>query len=276
MNRKKSVLLIAILCVLPLIAILIELQWHYVERIVGSYLETHNAERGRLERFVQQEIQTSQALEDVNRLVEIRTQEEQQQQEESDGKTKKPDIRSDVVELDQGQKLIMSRARFMDVQRQFRRTEHAIPRMTQLSKSAFLKAWTRTILVRPGWLQAGEIFFVDDDNYVLYRMPVLAGQFDRFDTYAMNTDMPFEDDVKRIYMAPRFFSMLRGLPAEIRDQVINPSQFLELEATAKRIGISDTKRRIYIERIIGGQVGIIPIPVSSHLLQQIDLALGEA
>jgi hypothetical protein len=276
MNRKKSVLLIAILCVLPLIAILIELQWHYVERIVGSYLETHNAERGRLERFVQQEIQTSQALEDVNRLVEIRTQEEQQHQEESDGKTKKPDIRSDVVELDQGQKLIMSRARFMDVQRQFRRTEHAIPRMTQLSKSAFLKAWTRTILVRPGWLQAGEIFFVDDDNYILYRMPVLAGQFDRFDTYAMNTDMPFEDDVKRIYMPPRFFSMLRGLPAEIRDQVINPSQFLELEATAKRIGISDTKRRIYIERIIGGQVGIIPIPVSSHLLQQIDLALGEA
>ena len=276
MNRKKSVLLIAILCVLPLIAILIELQWHYVERIVGSYLETHNAERGRLERFVQQEIQTSQALEDVNRLVEIRTQEEQQAQEESDGKTKKPDIRSDVVELDQGQKLIMSRARFMDVQRQFRRTEHAIPRMTQLSKSAFLKAWTRTILVRPGWLQAGEIFFVDDDNYILYRMPVLAGQFDRFDTYAMNTDMPFEDDVKRIYMPPRFFSMLRGLPAEIRDQVINPSQFLELEATAKRIGISDTKRRIYIERIIGGQVGIIPIPVSSHLLQQIDLALGEA
>ena len=276
MNRKKSVLLIAILCVLPLIAILIELQWHYVERIVGSYLETHNAERGRLERFVQQEIQTSQALEDVNRLVEIRTQEEQQHQEESDGKTKKPDIRSDVVELDQGQKLIMSRARFMDVQRQFRRTEHAIPRMTQLSKSAFLKAWTRTILVRPGWLQAGEIFFVDDDNYILYRMPVLAGQFDRFDTYAMNTDMPFEDDVKRIYMPPRFFSMLRGLPAEIRDQVINPSQFLELEATAKRIGISDTKRRIYIERIIGGQVGIIPIPVSSHLLQQIDLAPGEA
>ena len=276
MNRKKSVLLIAILCVLPLIAILIELQWHYVERIVGSYLETHNAERGRLERFVQQEIQTSQALEDVNRLVEIRTQEEQQHQEESDGKTKKPDIRSDVVELDQGQKLLMSRARFMDVQRQFRRTEHAIPRMTQLSKSAFLKAWTRTILVRPGWLQAGEIFFVDDDNYILYRMPVLAGQFDRFDTYAMNTDMPFEDDVKRIYMPPRFFSMLRGLPAEIRDQVINPSQFLELEATAKRIGISDTKRRIYIERIIGGQVGIIPIPVSSHLLQQIDLALGEA
>ena len=276
MNRKKTIILIAMMCVLPLLSIGVELKWHYAERIIGSYLESRNAERDRLERFVRQEIQTSQALEDVNRLVEIRTQAEQRRQEDPAGKTEAPGNRSDVVKLDHGQKLIMTRTRFLDVQKQFRRTEHAIPRMTQLSKSAFLNGWTRTILIRPGWLQTGEVFFVDDDNYILYSMPLSAGQFDRFDTYAMNTDMPFATDVKRIYMPPRFFAMLRGLPAGIRDQVINPSQFLELEATAKRIGISDTKRRIYIERIISGQVGIIPIPVSADLLHQIDVALGEA
>lgn len=276
MNNKKSLIIIAVMCIVPMLAVLAELQWHYVEHIIGGYLESHNAERERLERFVQQEIQTSQALEDVNRLVQIRSQEAQSLQEDPEEEAGPPEIRSDTVKLDHGQKLIMTRALFMEVQKKLRRTEYAIPRMTQLSKSAFLNDWTRTILVRPGWLQAGEVFFVDDDNYILYRMPLTVEQFDRIDSYAMNADTPFEDDVKRIYMPARFFAMLRGLPSETRDQIINPYQFLELEATAKRIGISDAKRRIYIERIIGGQVGIIPIPVSAELLQQINLALGEA
>ena len=87
MNRKKTIILIAVMCVLPLLSIGVELRWHFAERIIGSYLESRNAERDRLERFVQQEIQTSQALEDVNRLVEIRTQAEQRRQEDSEGNT---------------------------------------------------------------------------------------------------------------------------------------------------------------------------------------------
>ena len=304
---------------------LVEMRWHVIERFVGAYMDARNDSRDRLERFVDQESRTNQALETANELIEQRSQFALDAGEDPD----RPDAGfvppSDVVRLERGHKLIMTRDRFLAMPdwltgagpphgtRTAERTGFRpyVPTDTPVAavadepadtpvatgqvkpadtpvaagadslsrpQAAFepdsLAAWTRTVVIRPGWIRRGEVYMVDDDNYILHRMPISTGQFDLIDAYASASEGRMHEDMEHVYEAGVFFDTLRSLDMEMRDEIIDPIRFRDLEETAQRVGVSENQRIIQIERLVDGQIAVVTIPVSADLFVELYVALG--
>lgn len=295
---------------------LVELRWHVIERFVGAYMDARNDSRDRLERFVDQESRTNQALETANELIEQRSLVALDAGEDpgrTDAGYASP---SDVVRLERGHKLIMTRDRFLAMPEwltgadppgthtadrvSFRPYEPVAtpvaagsdepagtPADTPVAARAdslsppqatfepdSLTAWTRTVVIRPGWIRRGEVYMVDDDNYILHRMPISAGQFDLIDAYASASEGRMHDDMEHMYEAGVFFDTLRSLDMEMRDEIIDPIRFRDLEETAQRVGVSEHQRIIQIERLVDGQIAVVTIPVSADLFVELYVALG--
>ena len=308
---------------------LVELRWHVIERFVGAYMDARNDSRDRLERFVDQESRTNQALETANELIEQRSLVALDAGEDPG----RPDAGfaspSDVVRLERGHKLIMTRDRFLampewltgaDYPPGTRTSDRAgfkpyEPVVTPVAGGPYepvatpvaagsdepagtpadapvaaradslsppqatfepdsLTAWTRTVVIRPGWIRRGEVYMVDDDNYILHRMPISAGQFDLIDAYASASEGRMHEDMEHVYEAGVFFDTLRSLDMEMRDEIIDPIRFRDLEETAQRVGISENQRIIQIERLVEGQIAVVTIPVSADLFVELYVALG--
>lgn len=304
---------------------LVEMRWHVIERFVGAYMDARNDSRDRLERFVDQESRTNLALETANELIEQRSQFALDAGEDP----VRPDAGfappSDVVRLERGHKLIMTRDRFLAmpewltgaanppgtrtaVRAGFRPYEPVVtpvaggpdkptdtsdaarpdkPADTPVAagadslsrpQAAFepdsLAAWTRTVVIRPGWIRRGEVYMVDDDNYILHRMPISAGQFDLIDAYASASEGRMHEDMEHVYEAGVFFDTLRSLEMEMRDEIIDPIRFRDLEETAQRVGVSENQRIIQIERLVDGRIAVVTIPVSADLFVELYVALG--
>ena len=317
--------LTASLAVALVAAALVEMRWHVVERFVGAYMDARNDSRDRLERFVDQESRTNQALEKANELIEQRSQFALDAGEDPG----RPDAAfaspSDVVRLERGHKLIMTRDRFLAMpewltgadypsgtrtadRTGFRPYEPVVtpiaagpgepvgspgaagqgkPTDTPVAAEAdspsrpqasfepdSLAAWTRTIVIRPGWIRRGEVYMVDDDNYILHRMPISAGQFDLIDAYASASEGRMHEDMEHVYEAGVFFDTLQSLDMEMRDEIIDPIRFDELEETAQRVGVSENQRIIQIERLVDGRIAVVTIPVSADLFVELYVALG--
>jgi hypothetical protein len=289
------------------------MRWHVIERFVGAYMDARNDSRDRLERFVDQESRTNQALEKANELIEQRSQFALDAGEDPG----RPDAGfaspSDVVRLERGHKLIMTRDRFLAMpewltgadyppgtrsadRTGFRPYEPVVTPVAEgqgkpadtpvaaeadsltRSQSAFepdsIAAWTRTIVIRPGWIRRGEVYLVDDDNYILHRMSISAGQFDLIDAYASASEGRMHEDMEHVYEAGVFFDTLRSLDMEMRDEIIDPIRFRDLEETAQRVGVSENQRIIQIERLVDGQIAVVTIPVSADLFVELYVALG--
>lgn len=280
---------------------LVEIRWHVIERFVGAYMDARNDSRDRLERFVDQESRTNLALEKANELIEQRSLVALDEDEASG----RPDAGfvppSDVVRLERGHKLIMTRDRFLAMpewltdaddppgahaanRSGFRPYEQAdtpvAARADSLSRrpwafeSDFLVGWTRTVVIRPGWIRRGEVYMVDDDNYILHRIPISARQFDLIDAYASASEGRMYEDMEHVYEAGVFFDTLRSLEMELRDEIINPLRFSDLEASAQRVGVSENQRIIQIEQLIDGRIAVVTIPVSADLFVDLYVALG--
>ncbi|MXX04468.1 MAG: hypothetical protein F4X08_04565 [Gemmatimonadetes bacterium] len=317
MKNVIHAVLIALLAIALVAVFLVELRWHVIERFAGAYMDARNDSRDRLERFVDQESRTNQALEKANELIEQRSMVALDEVADSG----RPDIEfappSDVVRLERGHKLIMTRDRFLAMpewltgaaypsgtrtadRAGFRPYEPVVtpvaagpdepadtpadaPVATRadslsLPPSAFepdsLAAWTRTVVIRPGWIRQGEVYMVDDDNYILHRIPISAGQFDLIDAYASASEGRMHEDMEHVYEAGVFFDTLRSLDMEMRDEIIDPIRFSDLEETAQRVGVSENQRIIQIERLVDGQIAVVTIPVSADLFVELYVALG--
>lgn len=281
MKNAIHAALTASLAVALVAAVLAEIRWHVFERFVGAYMDARNDSRDRLERFVDQESRTSQALEKANELVELRSL-VALDAEEGPGR---PDAGfaspSDVVRLEHGHKLIMTRDRFLAMPEWLTGADPSFAgRADSLSRpqSAFepdsLTAWTRTVVIRPGWIRRGEAYLVDDDNYILHRMPISTTQFDLIDAYASASEGRIHEDMEYVYEAGAFFDTLRSLDMEMRDEIIDPIRFRDLEKTAQRVGVSENRRIIQIERLVDGQIAVVTIPVSADLFTDLYVALG--
>ncbi|MCY3713162.1 MAG: hypothetical protein OXH02_07725 [Gemmatimonadetes bacterium] len=293
--------LIASLAVALVAVGLVELRWHVIERFVGAYMDARNDSRDRLERFVDQESRTNQALEKANELIEQRSQFALDEGEDPGRTDTGYAIPSDVVRLERGHKLIMTRDRFLAMPEwltgadpppgtrtadrpRFRPYEPVVTPVAagadSLSRpqAAFepdsLADWTRTVVIRPGWIRRGEVYMVDDDNYILHRMPISAGQFDLIDAYASASEGRMHEDMEHVYEAGVFFDTLRSLDMEMRDEIIDPIKFRDLEETAQRVGVSENQRIIQIERLVDGQITVVTIPVSADLFVELYVALG--
>ncbi len=304
---------------------LVEIRWHAIERFVGSYMDFRNESRDRLERFVDQEIRTNEALEYANELIEQRSQETEASGEESGTSRDRSAPGSEIVRLDRGHKLIMTRERFLDGPNWFVGAARSIPsaRSAPSMQSAHsppaaptdspagvqrdplsmarpdslsgeqadtlarlvrapgvfepdsLKSWTRTVAIRPGWIRKGEVYMVDDDNYILHRMPITVEQFNLIDAYTTAAEEGrLDEDMEHVFRPRKFFNTLRSLDTEMRDEIIDPMRFRDLETTAQRIGVSENQRIIQIERLVDGRVDVVTIPVSADLFIELYVALG--
>ncbi len=300
---------------------LVEIRWHLIERFVGSYMEARNESRDRLDRFVDQEVRTNQALEHANELIEQRSQEAMDLDDESRASMDRSAPGSEIVRLERGHKLIMTRERFLagpdwfvQVDLQTDAQASPLPNMQtelmsdvqaepisdaqadippdsrpdslsaahsdSLSVSATLfepdslKNWTRTVVICPGWIRKGEVYLVDDDNYILHRMPISVDQFNLIDAYTTAAEGRMHEGMEHVYRPRLFFNTLRSLDTEMRDEIIDPLRFRNLEATAQRIGVSENQRIIQIERLIDGRIDVVTIPVSADLFVELYVALG--
>ena len=317
MKNVIHAVLIALLAIALVAVGLVELRWHVIERSAGAYMDARNDSRDRLERFVDQESRTNQALEKANELIEQRSMVALDEEADSG----RPDVGfgppSDVVRLERGHKLIMTRGRFLAMpewltgaayppgartadRAGFRPYEPVVtpvaagpdepadtpadapvakgPDSFSVPPSTFepdsLADWTRTVVIRPGWIRRGEAYMVDDDNYILHRMPISAGQFDLIDAYASASEGRMHEDMEYVYEAGVFFDTLRSLDMEMRDEIIDPMRFRDLEETAQRVGVSEDQRIIQIERLVDGQIAVVTIPVSADLFVELYVALG--
>ena len=137
-----------------------------------------------------------------------------------------------------------------------------------------LADWTRTVVIRPGWIRRGEVYLVDDDNYILHRMPISVEQFNLIDAYATAAEGRMHEGMEHVYGPGTFFETLRSLDMDMRDEIIDPLRFRDLEATAQRVGVSEGQRIIQIERLVDGRIDVVTIPVSADLFVDLYVALG--
>lgn len=259
----------ALLAVALIAVALAEIRWHVIERFVGAYMDARNDSRDRLERFVDQEIRTNQAFEHANRLIEERSQVALDTEDEPGESNPRSAPASEIVRLERGHKLIMTRDRFLGLPERLTRPEAQSP-----FEPDSLRDWTRTVVIRPGWIRRGEVYLVDDENYILHRMPISVEQFDLIDAYATAADGRMHEDMEHVYGPGMFFETLRSLDVEMRDEIIDPLWFRDLEATAQRVGVSENRRIIQIERLIDGRIEVVTIPVSADLFVDLYVALG--
>ena len=106
---------IALLTIILISMSLIEIRTHVFEQLVGSYLNSQNESRERLDRFVDQEIRTGQALEYANKLIEEKNEEGENLAEEFQILNDHPSETVEVARLERGHKLLMPRSRFVEI-----------------------------------------------------------------------------------------------------------------------------------------------------------------
>lgn len=279
-DRKRTLIALGVLILLPVLTLGVEFQFNLFERVVGLYMDARNEERERLAKFVDQETRNIQAQQQVETLLSLK----QQQQKDGDKEEQPgPAGPAPVVRLEGGAKLVMSRDRFLEAHKKLDRSVHAIPQLSSAPLMEGYERWSRAILVRASWLRSGSLFLVDDDNYTLFKLPLSREQFDLLRAYAAASDSSAFDkqfQKMRVYAPQQFFAMLRGLPPAVRDPIISPPRFLELESAARRVGIMENPRsgqpEIVIETVIQDQVEVTRIPVTGTQLQEINAGLGEA
>ena len=130
------------------------------------------------------------------------------------------------------------------------------------------------MVVRPGWIRKGEIYMLDDDNYILHHLPITIDDFELIDAYTKALVVLRPEKLDKIYQPNFFFNILESMDAEIMDEIIDPLRFAELESKALRIGVSEEQKIIQIEIMEKGQIELVTIPVSSDLFIELYVALG--
>ena len=296
---------IALLTIILISMSLIEIRTHVFEQLVGSYLNSQNESRERLDRFVDQEIRTGQALEYANKLIEEKNEEGENLAEEFQILNDHPSETVEVARLERGHKLLMPRSRFVEITNWSSQTDSLFgPVFIEKNDSLYntendslyntendslyntendslystendsLKSWTRTMVVRPGWIRKGEIYMLDDDNYILHHLPITIDDFELIDAYTKALVVLRPEKLDKIYQPNFFFNILESMDAEIMDEIIDPLRFAELESKALRIGVSEEQKIIQIEIMEKGQIELVTIPVSSDLFIELYVALG--
>ena len=272
-NRKRELIIIGVFVLTPVIVVAAEFQFSWFEHMIGSYLESTNDQRDRLEKFVEQDarsFEASKMLENLLTRKETGTEEDPEQEDTR--------VSGGVVRLQKNQRMIMTAEQFKEVHQKLVQIGKSIPQAKLASRMAWSKSWERTIIVRPSWIQAGVLYFVDDQNTILTQAPLSAELYGLLDVYAMETpeESPFGQPKLRIYDPGKFFSTLTRLPSTIRDQVIEPGQYLSLEATARRIGVTGVKgnrAELHIETSIQGHIGVTSIMIPGLIHKELIAAL---
>ncbi|MEE2710427.1 MAG: hypothetical protein VYA69_12615 [Gemmatimonadota bacterium] len=270
-NRKRELIIIGVFILMPVIVVAAEFQLHWFEHMIGSYLESTNDQRDRLEKFVEQDARSFEASKMLENLLTRKETGEDPEPEETR-------ISSGVVRLQKNHRMIMTAKQFKEVHQKLVQIGKSIPQANLASGMAWSKSWERTILVRPGWIQAGVLYFVDDQNTILTQAPLSAELYELLDVFAMESpeESPFGQPELRIYGPRTFFFTLAGLPSTIRDQVIEPRQFLSLEATARRIGLTGVKgnrAELHIETSIQDHIGVTSIMIPGLIHKELIAAL---
>ena len=270
-NRKRELIIIGVFILTPVIVVAAEFQFNWLEHMIGSYLESTNDQRDRLAKFVEQDARSFEASKMLENLLTRKETGEDPEPEETR-------ISSGVVRLQKNHRMIMTAKQFKEVHQKLVQIGKSIPQAKLASRMEWSKSWERTIIVRPSWIQAGVLYFVDDQNTILTQAPLSAELYELLDVFAMESpeESPFGQPELSIYGPRRFFFTLAGLPSTIRDQVIEPRQFLSLEATARRIGLTGVKgnrAKLHIETSIQDHIGVTSVMIPRLIHKELIAAL---
>lgn len=274
MKNLYHAALILLLTVILISLSLAEIRSHFIERFVGSYMNSSNEDRERFERFVDQEIRTNQALEHAKKLIDQRGQEDVYIEDKSGDQDDKLAQDSEFVRMDRGHKLIMSRTRLLKIPNWYTQVDSSLALQPLFKPDTLLQDWTRSIVIRPGWIRKGAVYMVDDNNYILHQIPLSVERFNLIDAYASVTESRLRELMDHVFQPRHFFDTLRSLDTEIRDEIIDPLQFNDLEATAQRVGVSEEQGIIQIEQFVNGKIDVVTIPISADLFVELYVALG--
>lgn len=261
-QRKLELIILTILVFTPVLIVAAEFQFNWFEHMVGSYLESNNANRERLAKFVEQDARSSQATKTLKRIItqKAATVDDEEDLPESSGVT-------DIVRLDKNRRMIMTSDQFKAIHRKVARSGRSVPQVKLAAQMPWGDSWKRSILIRPGWIQRGALYFVDAENTILSEAPLSAELYDLFDVHGMQTpeDSPFSQAKLRIYGPDRFFMVLKRLPSTIRDQIVTPARLPSLESTARRVGLTAVKGRgkadLLIETSIQDHIDVTTLPI---------------
>jgi hypothetical protein len=274
-KRKHELIILTILVLTPVLIVAAEFQFNWFEHMVGSYLESNNANRERLAKFIEQDTRSSEATKALERIITQKAAvvEDEQKVPESSGVV-------DIVRLDKNRRMIMTTDQFKALHRKVARSGRSIPQVKLAARMSWNDSWERSILTRPSWIQRGALYFVDAENTILSEAPLSAELYDLFDVYGMGTpeDSPFSQGKVRIFGPDRFFMALKRLPSTIRDQIVTPARLPSLESTARRVGLTAIKGRgkadLLIETSIQDHIEVttLPIPglIHKELISKLD------
>ncbi|MBI4551986.1 MAG: hypothetical protein HY710_06960 [Candidatus Latescibacteria bacterium] len=256
-----------------LVFLLIEFRLNFLERGMGAYLDYHNPERPRLAKFVQQETRNIEARQKLETLLDQRA--HRAEPREPAPAAVAP---SEFVELEGGQKLVMTRARFLDAYQKLEQTPRALPPSSEWDAALRHDRWGKTILTRGGWFRKNRLFFVDDQNKVLSEVSLSTEQFALLRAYGAADLSQIDRPHIQVYPPQTFFAALRTLPEPIRDQAMNRETLSDVEDRAIRVGVSDASAdgliQVIVETFGDDQLDYTSITLSEETMQALLQALG--
>jgi hypothetical protein len=235
----RPVLLALVICGF----IFLELRFDWVERAVGAYLMTTNADRPESGAIWEKERQTLSAQKTLEKIVTDR----QASQREALNATSFAQIAAGISP-DQGVMLSVEQFRklYLNLPPAVAREFISPLDLLRIKSEGY---WRRTYFERRG--KDLVVYFLDFDNRVLHQLDLPASvltPWNREDIAITGTLEELPNFANRIYTAERFFDALWSLPDAVRRNVLpHPEVLLKLPGQIVRVGISDETAAGFIE-----------------------------
>jgi hypothetical protein len=239
-----------LLALRPILAVLLisgvtilELRFDWIERALGAYLVTTNAERPESGAIWEKGRQSLNARKTLEQIVTDR----QASQREARNATSFKQIAANVAS-NQGVMLSSDHFRklYLNLPREIAREILSPFELLRLASDGL---WRRTYFKKAG--EGLTVYLLDANNRVLKQLNIFPDLLPRLGHEEVASDGVLEDlpnFENRIYAAKHFFDALQTFPEEVRRTMVpHPESLLELPGQITRVGISDETGAGFIE-----------------------------
>lgn len=223
-----------VLCVV-LALVVTEFRLDWIEKALGTYLVTTNAQRPESGTAWDKGRQTDQARQTLSQYTHER--------EDAQRDARRAVTMGQVLTgIDAQKGAMISAEHFIELYLKLPQvlSNELISPYTLLTQLSSNK-WKRTFFERQGSEQL-QIYLLDDHNQVLHRLsvgPVLSEHIRRGEVAVQTRLDQLGDFTGRIYSAEKFFAALNTLPEEVKRGVVDsPGSLLQVSGRIVRVGIS--------------------------------------
>jgi len=212
--------------------ILLELGTDFAEKMGGKIMQWNNFSRPMIGTTWDYQSQSAAAMQQISEVVSLQNEVRRELQTKDDF-AKLPE------QLEGGKVIRVSREKFLDLYVQLPEIyAQKLGSPVRLMEFSVLHGWNRTFFA--GYEGRVDIFFLNDQNYVLEKVSLNRGFFDELERWGQVIDGSLEeipDFTGRIYSAAEFVNALSALE-EDPDDFIGGIEILKSGRTLVKIGIS--------------------------------------